>query len=826
MNIAQASPIHRATLLLGFGRFGLEVLHRFLASTATRGVLVWEDAPGADKNARRLRDLGLLWVPDTAADATDDALRSQEGSQVELLRDLYQQITAVEAGGDGKALEDAMELKAKLLLDAATRSVRGENLPLGLDVIVLAQPAESAIIGRLTRLLEAGMDRLDRYAIQLRRPVSGASALNFIQILDFENFGLDTPKARHLRESTQRAVERWEQRRGEGKPGFGRIYLVDGLTAEGRRDGRVRIDEISLFLEFLLFEGQRGGELQSLYQPLALQEPLLSTFGIRLLERSGGLLRRLAAAYFGMQWLEHLAETGQPLQAKSSVLALREKLMAYRLAALEPLLGDQAVHSDLARQLEALAQEWLAAPFADPSWASQAQTRYGQAVARLENEWAARAHGQIQQILGGEALADLPETLRQAIGTGLHEGSQPATLGEVIRELEAVMADLADTRESQAQALAPSSLPGGLESLKQDHGRYVRFKQDQLRPGHAHGLWPLLALLLGLGLSPGLLEALSMPPPDPASSPYLWVRGYPIVHWLSEHPATLALGLGLVFWLPLAGLAQRAIAGRVGRARRYWEEVERGRLTGRVRALLSPEGDLGRPLLEFIARLRKDGIASLRSEVGRELGLALRRLRERRREMVWLHEQLREFLVMHGLNPDQPSPAWTRMNHERTGIRHTLENYEDFQRILHTNPPSPERFVSLQGQRQVFKHWEDRYCDAFLYPLRFIDELSEVFKDPAEEAQARPAGAQARELEAFLLRHGGFAQAFAWRAQEGVPADRVYCLLPRGWLGLPGIPSALAGLGINESRQLVGEDGARGYVLRVKTGVESACLSR
>lgn len=816
-----ATPIHRATLLIGYGDFGLDVLRRFLASTAVRGVLSWEETGGADRNARRLRDLSLLGVADRFGDGPKDGIREQEGGHSELLRDLYAQIHRIDGAVPG-ALAQAMEAQAKRLLDAADRAGRQEALPLGLDVIVLAQPRDRTALGRVNPLLQAGLERLERYATQLQRPISGASALNFIQILDFDNYWQRSEPGRVLREAVCRSVERWQQRREEGKPSFGRIYLVDGLTGDGVRDARQRIDEISLFLEFLLFEGQRG-EMQSLYQPQAPHESPLATFGIRLLERSGGLLRRLAAAHFGMQWLDYLAGVQHGL-AETQIL--RGQLQAYRAEALDNLLEAEALPPDAARQLQALEDEFAKLPVSEPDWPQQIEARHREAARRLESEWAAHTHEQIHQILSREPLADLSKALRASVDQSLHHDRRPATLGAVIRELEAAL----QTLDSEPAA-EPEAATTGIAGLKQDHRDYQYFKQQQLDAGALHLWWPVYSLLLALGLNPPLVEeALSLPSPDPLAASPLWQRAYPALHWLAEHPSIVLMLSSLIFWALFASLIQHGIAGRVRRARRFWTDPERGRLAGRLRALLQADGELGRHLDNVLRHLRQDQMASLRSEVGRELGFVLKRLRERRRELAWLRGQLREFLILHGLNPDSPNEKWTRMDHERTGIRHTLERYPDFEQILHSVPPVDERFQSLQAQRLPFAHWDERYSDAFLYPLRFVDELSEQYRDPFEGEPARPGTSlgenpRAGELREFLTRHGGFTTAFSWRAQEGVPADRVYCLLPRAWLGLQGIPDTLSGLGIAEPRHLVGADAARAYLLRVRLGVGAGCLA-
>jgi len=203
-------------------------------------------------------------------------------------------------------------------------------------------------------------------------------------------------------------------------------------------------------------------------------------------------------------------------------------------------------------------------------------------------------------------------------------------------------------------------------------------------------------------------------------------------------------------------------------------------------------------------------------------------LEERRREIDWLRSQLCEFLSRHGLDPARSNEHWNPSSEEH-GIRHAMERYEDLRQILNTNPPVPARFESMQAEDKPFKQWQERFSPAFLYPLRFIDELSEAFQDPVEQAFAltETAGqhARTRELRQFLERNSSdFGTAFHWKPREGVPLDMVYCLLPTQWRHAPGIQDTLTGQGINAQNCLEGKDSTRVYLLRLKIGGETSCL--
>jgi hypothetical protein len=450
----------------------------------------------------------------------------------------------------------------------------------------------------------------------------------------------------------------------------------------------------------------------------------------------------------------------------------------------------------------------------------------------VEGELAERAQAQIQQTLQNGPLAGLAKTLRGQIDAALHDDRQPATLGVVVRELESALDALGPAAGAAAES-DPAAAAGvaKLDELQALHQGYRRFLGQQLDADGARKAWPLLALLFGLGLGPWLLgwvdawfKALPPPPPGWARDAAQWLvgdakaAGHP---WAATLAALLA-GAGLAYGL------HRGVKREVLRARQFWTDPERGRLAAALRSLLDSLAD---DQAAWAARWQRDAASNIRAEAGRELGQWHERLRERRREIGWLRGQLHDFLDMHGLDAESPAENWTRISREG-GIRHALEEYADLQRILQTNPPSPERFQSMQAESQPFKQWEERYSPAFLYPLRFIDELSDAYREPLELELAQPGGggeqnARARELCAFLRRHSGdFATAFRWKAQDGVPPDAVYCLLPPLWLGLPGVRETLADQGISAEHRLPGADAARAYLLRLQIGVETACLTQ
>ncbi|HEX2835306.1 MAG TPA: hypothetical protein VHW00_19990 [Thermoanaerobaculia bacterium] len=817
---------HRATILVGFGTFGRAVLRRLLASAAPRGVLAWEDPRGgAAPRDRHLRDLALLWVPERAepAGAQEDTERMQEGNALEMMRDLYRQIQSVD-GDDTLDLAFAKRLAAtaETLLAASARVGRSNALPLGLDVIVLARPGSRDVIGTMDRLLIRGMDLLANNQ-NLQRAVQGAQALNYISIFDFENYWDHSPYGDGIRKAVHGSIEQWEKRRRSNKPSFGRFYFVDGRTHDGFREAFDRIDEISLFLEFLLFEGQRDGDLQRLYQPLGQFEETVATFGVRLMERSAGLLTHLAAARFGIGWLDHLSSSAPFPGAERS--RLREQIELYEAEALEKLLEIPRLREQVVSGLATLEEELLRLPAGSVDWPEEVRSRCEEMATRIEAGIADAAQTQMAKITSGP-LARLGETLRAGIDGDLHDQRHPRPVGWVLAEIDDGLKRL--DRPPAAAANPADHSRSFLSNLNTLHEQYAGFRRALVRVESLKWFWPLLGVALATGLSPLVHQAL-VDIPKPSSLGFLADQAYAVVQWVNQ-PAVLVTLLFLLSWAIGALAFQSRVAARVLRARRYYSDSERGRFVDRIRGGIAPGGALRDFVEGKVDRVFHETTLSVRGVVSRELGRVHERLSERRREMLWLRDQMRGFLRIYGITGEDLQPDAGRLVREGTGVRHSVERGEDLEAVLRENPIGPDRFRSVQANQTPFAGWHEQYSAAFLAPLDFLDRLSGIYADPFQQELARPGmGPQQRRLTAemreFLSEQGSFGLAFSFPAQDGLPPERTYCLLPSLWRGLPGIMPALADLAIGEASVLpaVGDTG-RAYLLRLQTGIEPRCL--
>lgn len=812
----------RATLLLGYGAFGRKVFERFLASAAPRGVLEWQ-APdaGSGLGERKLRDLALLHVPDRLAIEPQDS--SSEVGAGGVLGDLFRQIQQLEEQGSPE--EDLMRAAlviAERLLSATSRAQRDEVMPLGLDVIVVAHPNAPEVLGLLDRMLTATMDALANN-VNLIRAVEGAQALNFVEILDFENYWDTSSGGGRVRRAVASSLAQWQGRRTDRHPTLGRIYLVDGRTTDGIRDARHRIDEISLFLELLLFEGQRGGELQHLWQPSGGRESPLATFGVRSMERSAGLLSRLAAARFAVDWLDYLAGENSP-DGEPGGGELAQGLKPYRAAELDRLLGTDELKTRLEVRLDGLEAELADLWCAHPEQPDQVLKRYEE-VAREITDEIARATGERIAGLHQERLQRLREELESAVLGTLHHDRRPLPLGAVIRYLEATAAELdQELPESEAAAqVADGSSTEPIEvarqRLRELAERFDRFCRQRVQPSGLRQWWPLWSGAFAAGATPIFSRLLhEVPPPD--NSDFLLVKAYDILQWLAD-PIALSLLLFVFFWGLGAKFFQQRIEARQRLAEAFFVDPQRGRFAARLRAELSAQGALGAPLHQEFEHAVADISLAVRGEVHREIGRALVRLRERRRELFWLRDEMRDFLTLHGLDL---TDGWHQLERpDSTGIRRTVERAEDLEHMLERNPPTAERFRSTQADQRPFNGWQERYSEAFLYPLLFLDRLSRIY-DPSTLEDAGELEEPGRDFLDFLVQSGSFDLAFSWKAQEGLSVDRRYCLLPSSWRSFPGVLLRLADLRLAEDHVLEGPSNARAYLLRLRTGVAPECL--
>jgi len=782
---------NRPTILIGYGTFGLNVLRRLLASTVLRGVLSWEDHNNAGNS---IKNLALFWVKDIKS---QDEGASDDGISLEMMRDLFSQIQTVKSDDSGLELASSINEVVQKRLLADNGDANYDNLPLGLDVFVIMQPSTLGDVAHLNRLLRPTLQRLVNYPNLQHTDY----ALNFIQIVGFENYWDNSENGKNVRTAMHLTVQNWQQT----TPRFERFYFVDGCTRDAIRLESQRIDEISLFLEFLLFEGQRIGPFANLYKSQDSESPI-ATFGIRLVERSSDIFSRLAAAIWTIGWLDYLLgveNTGIDTEPSG----LKAKLELYRPSILEKELGEEDLRALLNNKFRALEQSLVKLGIAD-NWPQEVRERYETTVKELETLLTAEVHKRFNDVTN-QHLNNLANDLQEGITDDLHNISAPVTLGAVIREINNT-SDALDIPATSTEISPVNETNKVLESATEIYAQYAAFNKERLRI-ESFKWWRLIfSLALTIGLTPVIVDLLgSIAKPDKIDE--FLTMAYDTLQVINN-----PVGIGISIFVMAVGISfvfQKSIYKRLKQAGEYWTHPNRGRFINYVRRILQPNEVLRKPSEDFLERLLSDMALTIRVEVRHHLNQVKFNLQEREREMQWLQEQLRDFLMTHGIDADgKPST-------HASNVRHSMEQMENINYRLGFYPAIPERFRSAQSDKQPFYDWNKRYNDKFLYTLKFIDELKDLFDGPPlNEDQI------ANQFIAFLEQHGNFSLAFSWPAQEGVPPGRRFCLLPQSWKRLSGMTSAMSNVGITETNIHPSPDESRAYLLNIQTGVDYECL--
>lgn len=794
----------KPTILVGHGAFGREVLRRLLRKTAPRGSLVWATGTAAGAG-HRLRDLALLWMPGTGGEARDHQGADTDG-EADFLRDLYRQIRPVEArpGAAERAFCDAVADAAAWLRRPELQQQRPDALP-GLDLCIITHIDGPADIAALDSMTRAALTRLADDNPVWRVGVASKRTLHCIEVLDFDNYrgGSDGGA---MRRALRRSMEAWKVRLEQRVPALDRAWLLDGRARDSHRDQKSRLDEVTLFIEFLLFAGVRGEEgLKALYQQDGQDQQIAAAFGIRLLERSPALLCRVAAARFGAGWVRWLrgveGGAGQP---------------ASRLAtALAPLLveaGGNGNQSALAEQwsdgVSALAQTLLGlAERRGEDWPARAQAHFDTGMAGLQRDLQRAALARLAG-LRERHLADDGQALAGAITADLHDALAPVPLAAVIETLDGAMAGL---RTKPVPATPPPVVT--LARSVAAHRGFSVARASWLA-GHGRGLaafWPLLAALLALAATPFALVLLRQLPllagSDQAARRALADL---IDRW--DQPAYLALALFALLWPLLYLTLQRPIVAALRRARGFWLDPARGRLTAAIRADCAALHGL---LTQAQGTLR----SALAADLLRVLGALRERLHRRERELVWLGGQLEEFQRMQGL-----APGTLRLEPPADGAHRLLLADDDLPRLMQRQPAERARFLAtLPALPAPFADWQAPWLERFLDLFGFVDRLSQPYLEQARgEASGDPDGPEwqrRRVALAALLAQPGFTPGFRSDADKRSSSEQSAAVLPADWRGQPAVTGLLDQAGFRPEWLWTGADPARVYLLRFELGL-------
>jgi hypothetical protein len=710
------------------------------------------------------------------------------------------------------------------LLDASGRRSTGDRLRVGLDVLILAQPNGPEAPGRIEDLLGPAMQALadDR---SLERPAPGSNLLNFLLFLDFDSYWAGSETNGRIRTGLQASIERWHTRQISGQPGFARIYLMDGQVKEqGRRAEALRIEELIILLCLMLFEGKRDDPgLRWLFEKQQDEIPPLATFGMRALERRQDLLALLSAAKFASGWLEYLMGNSAP--PGEGLTTLRTQLSAWRPESLEFAGERQNLEQILERGLKEVEEQAHALSISSegPGWKPEYSDLLDAQVNALKNRLSAWS-GEYAFRASSLKLARLPERLNELVTAAIDNPRDPLPAGSVIDELLALRKSLDVTAP-----VAPTPAdPAQWDGLAQAHGDFAWFRGGQLNPANLPRWWPLLAATLAAAWTPVVLDALNAVPPPDSNSAFLVRKSYELLMDFNQ-PAAVVLLLAVAAWAIGNRWFQPQIRKWLGRGFLGWSHPRQGVLTDRIATSigLGAVADGIRAQADYVYGV---ALQRVNAEVRREIDRVVERLRARRSEMKWLRDEMQEFLRTHGIDPDASSVGIDSSARPPGGYRVSLDRDADLQKTLALNPPNRDRFRAAQADRHPLRRWHDDYCDTFLYPVIFLEDLGKAYYDrKAEEASSHDDASAAKiaGIEDFLERSGQFSLAFDWSGASGAVHDvQSWCVLPPPWKRESRIASALHNHAFEEQRIVPGSADDRAYFLKVQWGVSTDRLTR
>ncbi|MBL8213827.1 MAG: hypothetical protein JNK87_24125 [Bryobacterales bacterium] len=788
---------HHPTILIGYGQYGRRCLQTLLANAAARGVLPWEDTHGTELfSDRRLQSLALFYVPDLFQAGDDGSGAFAGRDNFEMMQDLYGQIETVEPKGPQPGLVLAQQVeKAKSRLFAEYRLTRSGPLNIGLDVILLARPLEAAAVGRLSELIAPVMEHLARDPGF--QAIEGQDLLNFIEILDFEDFWDDSPRQSATREAIYQELERAKEADDHRRPAFGRVYLFDGRTERGNHDEVARRDEAVLFLEFLLLEGHRT---QASTRTFYVREPLahlLCTVGIRAIEFSSARLRRLAAASFARGWLGHLAGRGTEAGTPN---AIEPVVTSFLPPSVEETFGPDRVESWLQRGLHNIEQGLLRLDPAATDWPLRVEET-ARELASAQRSALLEESAKLTRELVARHVNPLPDEIHAAVSGGLSDDSFPRTAGSMVQELddtaERIMA-AASSRPS-LPAVEPALAPSAQSEL---HLRYLDFRARQVDPTRLRNWWLLFAVSAAIAFLPIWRD--------------LWqeVLGE---DWASAGWQTtfFLLSLLLLFWAIGAKLFQPWIELAVARPLEFFTHPQRGRFAALLRRKVHSaeiEGALRSTAYETLRAQRQ----SLAAKVCAQLAQTSRPLKERQREMRWLSTQLEGYLKLHRVNEHADPPQY-HPDRELPRVLRVLETDQDLAATSSAHPRNQAEYHHVQRTLRIFEHWHVRFSPTFLDPHRFLDQIATVFPESFEERRV------AAGVIEGLSHYEDFPASFQWLQASGLPQERRSCSIPAHWLRLDGVNEGLLRGGYHQS-VLARNSGDRLYLLQGRLGIPHELL--
>jgi len=779
-----------STLFIGYGLFGRNVLRHLLSSSAAKGLTL------------QSKNLKFIWIKDVN-EQQPNSLLNYEDNVSEVMGDLYQDIEYY----DNKA---SFLSKINGVISALSEA---NSQSQGLDVVVLSHPHDSSSLGTLDGILQESIKALAN-SPNFQKNVENAPNLNFISILDFEHYWDE--KGKNLREAVYQSVKTWQKRQQQTGLSFRRIYLVDGHHNGNQYDKEQRIDQISLFLEFLVFTNQRmNSNFSHFYQATSASASPVCTFGIRLMERSSERLSQLAAGYFAFRWLNFLISGREKVDVFTDVPQVKESLKSYTPEKLNQHIKETTFKVLLKNSILKIREKILILKKENLSedFVNNVKTEYKIEKEQFQNKSYQQARIETEK-LNKNILEDLPKEIIQAIDTDLHHQQYPVALNTVIQAVNELNEQLKTNTE---QGLSPPPPIENFSELKQFYYQEQNFIENQVLLSPLKYWWLGFSLILALGLTYVILPLLIN---LSSTGPFYWDKIYPWVQKINT-PFGISFILGFLFLVLAKTIFHKRIYYRIQRPTFFHQHNKKGRFAYFLQKTLSPKGSLYEPLSLFSKHLIKDMRLMLRNEASLVTGRIIFQLKSRKKEIEWLMHQIKDFLQINGLSIESDNMQRPTFISIASPFRYIVEKNTDFERILQQHIPNDGNFLATQSTGEPFKDWYHSCNEKFLEPLAFIDHLSRKYPDNINNEQKEKLQ---QSFIQFIKEYGGFSPSLFLKQGKGVPIISYHSLLPETWRGIPNIDNALTGINIGSAQRTQHSGTNHAYLICTQLEIAPECL--
>jgi len=810
----------RPTIVIAYGEYGYRILHSLLSNSSERGLLEWSNSKKVD-GRKTLHNLELIWLTRKDNQDTGKARQMQEklrNLDDPIYRDLYQQIKPIIiVDGHIDILIDAVNTAQQRLLAPDQLIQESSKTTSGLDVFFLASLHEDdETLPALDTIMYPLIGYINNTNLHFVNQYQNAPILNFIEILDYERLSSESDEVKSGRYHLKESIASWQSTRRMAKGNsrsFGRVYICDGTSQGTYRNIDLRRKEVVLFLEFLLFESIREGELRHLFESKP-NESILSTFGIRLGEQNIEALSQYAAANFAKGWIGYLAgnEFYDGIIASSEVKTeqIVRNVDVTKIA--ERVRLEDDVKETIDFELSKVKKEL----------ADHSKLDVSDILERLEITFInaeAKAAQKISSLLSDirrKELSKFKEEIIEAISYDLNDSRYPVPIGKLIDILQKQIDEIKElqekksTKPDKADSFLNMSYVGN--TIAKFYGWYADFLKHRINQQKIRYIWIGFSFVLSMLYMPSFMYALFFVGSDVGPASIISDRA----HFFSGHPLFIFVILMFITSVTLSAKAQKYITKKLKSANDWFTQTLRGRLIHALNAVSRND--------KLFNKLHDDVYNSLYSEIQQSLHEVKELLEKRRDEMNWLTKSLTDFKKRFKFtDSDTAVLQW-----DGASIRYEIRKNSDLDKIQSRLVAENHKYADrLESAPACFKDWQNRYDSIFLSPLSFIGQLSKLYSKPFYEDVLRDTEGNNTEEIMKYLRYSSqnLTDGLELLQQEGLYESIKYALLSQEFRGIDKVErQILSHFSIDENHIIDLKKPLRIYLLSIKLGMHKKVL--